>query len=119
MRNLVVALCCVGLVCACAAIPEKNKALLAEAPDCQHPDTQIAALEKIKPNGFKRTLTALDYTTPNGLIGGIVHSDFKDRNTIISGKYGKEIDEKVALIRTRCNVSLSAKAPARNSQASP
>jgi len=100
------ALCFFTLLGACAAISEEDKVLLVESPDCARAESQIAALEKMKPTGLKRTLTALDYATPNGLIGGAIHSDFADRNKIISGEYGAEIGQKITSIKTQCKTSI-------------
>jgi hypothetical protein len=97
-------LCVFTLLGACAAIPEEDKALLAESPDCARAEDQIAALEKLKPSGFKRTLTVLDYATPNGLIGGAIHNDFGDRNKTISGEYGAEISRKILSIKAQCEM---------------
>jgi hypothetical protein len=103
-RLMPAALCAACLLGGCAAIPEKDKALVAAEPDCNAPEAQITRLKKLKPTGFKRTMTTVGYVSPAGLIGGAVNSDFDDRNRIINGEYGAEIDRKIAEIRAACKV---------------
>jgi len=87
----------------CAAIPAEDQALLLEAPDCSRSTDQIAALEKIKPNGLKRAQIATQYLSPTGLINGAIREDFADRTRIINGDYGREVDARIALVRAACD----------------
>jgi hypothetical protein len=97
-----------GLVCAmfvvagCAAIPQDQRDLLAAPPDCGQAESQIAALEKIRPSGFKKATTTAGLVSPAGLAGMAVHSDYQDRRKIINGTFGTEIDTKIAEIRKAC-----------------
>lgn len=86
----------------CAAIPAGDKALLAEAPDCSRAADQIAALEKIRPTGFRRVQVAMEYVSPAGLINGAVRDDFADRKRMVNGDHGREVDARIAGIRAAC-----------------
>jgi hypothetical protein len=60
------------VVAGCAAIPQEQRDLLAAPPDCVQADSQIAALEKIKPSGFKKVTTTAGLASPAGLAGMVL-----------------------------------------------
>jgi hypothetical protein len=91
-----------ALVSGCAAIPQEQTDLLAAPPDCGQAESQIAALEDIRPSGFKKATTTAGLASPAGLAGMAVHGDYQDRRKIINGTYGTEVDAKIAEIRRAC-----------------
>jgi hypothetical protein len=92
-----------AVLCAgCAAIPKDQKALLAAPADCTDPGAQIAALEEMRPTGFRRFTTTATMISPGGLAGMAIHNDYQDRQRIIGGDLGREIDAKIAGIRAAC-----------------
>lgn len=102
--NSILTLLAVLLLDACAAISTEQKARLSAAPDCAQAEAQIAALQKDKPSDLARLRVTSEYVAPPGWIGGLIHKDWKDRAAVVNGDYERQIDQKVAEIRTTCHL---------------
>jgi hypothetical protein len=86
----------------CAVIPENDKAILVQGPDCSDPEAQIAAVAALRPSQFKKARVMAGYVSPDGLISGAINNDFSDRRKIVNGTYGREIDAKIIAIQSAC-----------------
>ncbi len=95
-------LMCLLLLAGCAAISAEDKAALAQPANCADLEGQIASLEALRPNQFKKARVMAGYVAPDGLIGGAIHNDFRDRKSIVNGSYEQEIDARIAEIRQAC-----------------
>ena len=97
--------CAMLLIAGCAAtIPEEEKQTLAKPVDCTTASQDIAALEQQKATPGEEALSAARTVLPAAAVVGAARGELKDRASVASGDYNREIEAKIALIKTTCGL---------------
>jgi hypothetical protein len=105
--GLVVALLAPAAVlmgCAQHTIMPETKFLMAKPIDCRSAKEEMDLLVASRPDGLRRTMTAVQSVDPVGAVGGLLSNDYPDRIKVINGQHGEEIDRRLALLSSSCGL---------------
>ena len=86
----------------CRTISQKAKDDLAKPIDCSTAEQDIAALEKEKASVISQANAGSGMVMPTSAVIGILTGDYADRTKVASGQYNKDIDNKIAQIKSAC-----------------
>lgn len=97
----------VGLLltgCAPTEKYDKGTAQAEKSIDCTKADAHIKALEKEKMHTSEQVAAGVTSVVPVGLVAGLLTGRAGDKAEIATGSYNEMLDEKIASIKTLCDV---------------
>lgn len=97
-------LACIAGTLACRSISSETKKELASPVDCNTAEQDIASLEAEKASVATRVSAGVRSVIPAAAVAGLLRRDTKDRAKVATGAYNKEIDAKIAEIKSTCGL---------------
>ncbi len=104
MKKILFIILSIVLVAACAPITQQEKQSLAKPIDCRTAEGDLRVLQAEKANVAQQIADGVTAIVPAGAIIGIVSGTESDKFKVATGDYNNMIDQKIAEIKTKCNM---------------
>ena len=104
MKKALLIVLSIVLVAACAPITKQEKQDLAKPIDCRTAEGDLRMLQSEKANVAQQIANGVTAIVPAGAVIGIITGTETDKFKVASGDYNKMIDQKIAEIKTTCNL---------------
>ena len=86
------------------SISEKAEGDLHRRINCKTARSDVAALEGEKASVEKQALAGVRSVVPFAAASGILMGDYAERAEVATGQYNRDIEAKIAEIRTHCGL---------------
>lgn len=103
-RTVVTGLLLLLSLSACGTLSEDRKALIDKPIDCNVAEADLQALHDARPSTGERVYNSVTSLEPIGLSVGGVSGTQQDKWAIANGEFERQIDQKVAEIKTICGL---------------
>jgi hypothetical protein len=108
MKKMALLICVVFLASCGSPVSKEAKMQMQKPVNCSDAKEDIAALENEKASVLRRVGQGARFVVPVSVVVNIFQEgsgsdNVKDRNSIAAGDYNKEIDAKIAEIKSTCN----------------
>jgi hypothetical protein len=108
MQKILLIVLSIVHVAACAPITQQEKQSLAKPIDCRTAEGDLRLLQSEKANVAQQIANGLTAIVPAGAIIGIISGTESDKFKVATGDYNNMIDQKIAEIKTKCNLQYPA-----------
>jgi len=104
MKKALLIVLSIVLVAACAPITQQEKQSLAKPINCATAEGDLRVLQSEKANVAQQIANGVTAIVPAGAVIGIITGTETDKFKVASGDYNKMIDQKIAEIKSTCNL---------------
>jgi len=104
MKKILLTVLAIALVAACAPITKQEKQELAKPINCATAEGDIRVLQSEKANVAQQIANGVTAIVPASAVIGIISGTESDKMKVATGDYNNMIDQKIAEIKTKCNL---------------
>lgn len=97
-------LCFVVVLAGCSSISQTAKEQLTKDVNCSTAQHDIEILQAEKASVAKQAVSGVRSVLPAAAVIGILSRDYKNRVSVATGRYNKDIDAKIAEIKSACGL---------------